>query len=86
MLDRAEIVEVLLQLRRDRQLVLHEFRDALVEDAARARPVIDHLVPQAVELHRRVFVEDDPVEIVDVEFAARPARRRSPVPENARRA
>ena len=68
MLDRAEIVQVLLQLRRDRQLVLHEFRDALVEDAARARPVIDHLVPQAVELHCGVFVEDDPVEIVDVEL------------------
>src|SRR6185503_12257247 len=44
MLDRADIVQVLLQLRRDRQLVLHEFRDALVEDVARARPVVDHLV------------------------------------------
>ena len=40
----------------------------VVEDVARARPVVDHLVPQAVKLHRRVFVEDDPVEIVDVEL------------------
>ena len=68
MLDQADIVQVLLQLRRDlRQLVCTNSgcsRRRCGASAASSRS----LGSTGGGAHRGVFVEDDPVEIVDVEL------------------
>ena len=63
--DRAVIPKVLPDLFRDRHLVVNETRNIVLIHARRTRPVVNHLIPQPVQLERGVFVKDDAVEVVD---------------------
>src|SRR5260370_230288 len=53
------------QLRSDRQLVMHEAGKIVLEDRARAGPIVDDLVPQAPQFDKRLLVKDDAVDVVD---------------------
>ena len=66
-LDRAVKAEMLPDLLGDRHLVMHETWDVALVDAPGTRPVIDHLVPQPVQLRVRVLVEDDAVDLADAQ-------------------
>ena len=66
-LDCSDVVEMRPQLRGDRHLVMHEAGNIVIEDATRPRPVIDDLIPQPLQLYRRILIKHDPVEIVDLQ-------------------